>query len=66
MVKHRGKYLKFADKSLKKDKEIVNAAIEQDEMLSSMQIRSLQKDSKITHEIYMKTVPAGRVCYGIA
>ena len=26
--------------------------------------KSFKKDSKITHEIYMKTEPAGRVCFG--
>tara|TARA_B100001027_G_scaffold84212_1_gene57684 strand:- start:12 stop:209 length:198 start_codon:yes stop_codon:yes gene_type:complete len=50
------------DDSLKKDKEIVEAAIAEDESAIQYKNKSFKKkDSKITQEIYMKTEPAGRV-----
>ena len=63
-MKISGQNLKFAHESLKKDKEIVDAAIAQDESAIQFADKSFKKDLKVNKEIYMKTEPAGKVVFG--
>ena len=64
LVKIHGQSLKIAHESLKKDKEIVDAAVAQDESAIHFADKSFKKNVKVNKEIYMKTEPAGRVVFG--
>ena len=50
--------------SCSNDKEIVDAAIEQDESEIQFADKSFKKDLKVNKEIYIKTEPAGKVVFG--